>query len=469
MKKLSRSAIGTIPERPIRVIQFGTGNFLRGFADWMIDILNENTDFNGAVHLVQTKGRSVPDSFVEQDHLYHVWLRGMANGKTIDQVRLISSISGICNPEMDYSGFLDLAANPDLRYVISNATEAGVYFDHHETDMGKCPQSFPGKLTAFLYSRFLHVAADIAKGLVILPCELIPENGQTIRDLVLSYADLWQLTPKFTKWLDDSCFFCNTLVDRIVPGYPKNDAVELESKTGLKDEWAVVSEPYHLWAIQGPGFLRDVFRTDSTGLGVYIVESLAAFQTRKVRILNGAHAAMVPLAYLAGLRTVREAVDDPGIGQLIEELVMDEIIPSLDLPEEEMQEYAKSVFDRFRNPFVRHELISIALNSVSKFRVRVLPSILSYQKKTGRLAPNLLRSFAALLYFYSGKTSQEPIPLKDDPEILRIFAQVWKSGDTQQIVSGLLCREDFWGMDLVKIPGLVDALRQELDLRRDEV
>jgi tagaturonate reductase len=280
----------------------------------------------------------------------------------------------------------------------------------------------------------------------------------------LSYTDLWQLTPKFLAWLDVSCVFCNTLVDRIVPGFPKEEVVELESKTGFQDEWAVVAEPYHFWAIQGPEFLKDVFQTEKTGIGVHIVDDLAGFQSRKVRILNGAHTAMVPLAYLSGFRTVRETVEDTEMGKIIQEIVFDEIIPSMDFPEAELKKYAAAVFDRFRNPFIRHELISISLNSVSKFRVRVLPSILSYQGKTGSLPPNLLRSFAALLFFYSGKTSQEPIPLKDDTEVLRFFTEIWQSEDMEMVVEKVLSREDFWGQDLRQVPGLRERLVKELEL-----
>lgn len=464
MKKLNRSTADITVNRPLRVIQFGTGNFMRGFADWMIDIINENTDFNGAVQLVQTKGLSIPMSFVEQDYLYHVWLRGLSNGEIVDQVRLVSCVSGISNPELNYAGFLDLAANPDLRFVISNATEAGVYFDPNEADFSRCPQSFPGKLTAFLYSRFLHVAADPGKGLVILPCELIADNGATIHDMVLAYADLWQLTPKFINWLNASSVFCNTLVDRIVPGFPKENMIEFESKTGFQDDWAVVAEPYHVWAIQGPEHLKDVFQTEKTGLNVHIVDDLTDFRTKKVRILNGAHTAMVPYAYLLGLRTVREAVEDTEMGKIIQEIVFGEIIPSMDLPKVELQDYAAAVFDRFRNPFIHHELISIALNSVSKFRVRVLPSILSYQEKTGSLPPNLMRSFASLLFFYSRRSSQEPIPLKDDAAVLRFFAEIWQSGNLEMIVEEILGQIDFWGQDLREIPGLQAALVQEMKL-----
>lgn len=466
MKKLNRKTAGISVDKPVKVVQFGTGNFLRGFADWMVDILNEKTEFNGAVHLVQTKGQSIPESFVEQHYLYHVWLRGVSNGETIDHVRLVSSISGICNPELDYMGFLDLAANPELKYIISNATEAGVYFDLNDTDFAHCPQSFPGKLTAFLYSRFLHVAGDVQKGLVILPCELIANNGKTIHDIVLSYADLWQLTPKFVTWLEASCVFCNTLVDRIVPGFPKDDVIELESRTSFQDDWAVVAEPYHFWAIQGPDYLKDVFQTEKTGLEVHIVHDLVGFQKRKVRILNGAHTAMVPLAYLSGFRTVREAVEDTEMGKFIQEIVFHEIIPSMDLPKEGLQAYAAAVFDRFRNPFIRHELISIALNSVSKFRLRVLPSILSYQEKTGSLPPNLMRSFAALLFFYSRRSSQELIPLKDDAEVLRFFAEIWQIEDMERVVEKVLSRQDFWGQDLRQVPGMRERLLMELKLLR---
>ena len=450
--------------RPVKVIQFGTGNFLRGFADWMIDILNEKTDFDGSVHLVQTHGKTIPQTFVDQNFRYHVWLRGISNGEPVDTIRQIACIEGISNPRIDYAYFLELAALPELQWLISNTTEAGIYFDENDKDPGICPASFPGKLCVFLYARYLHFVADPHKGLFILPCELLEDNGNQLKQMVTRYSELWGLSPKFIDWVEESCTFCNTLVDRIVPGFPKENQEEFIERAGLSDAWAVSAEPYHFWAIQGPKSLEPVFNAGATGLNVQIVNDLSPYRLQKVRILNGAHTAMVPIAYLAGIRTVRDAIEDPKIGEIVRETIFREIIPTLDLPYDELEEYAGDVLDRFRNPHVRHELASIALNSIAKFKVRVLPTILEYQHRNDAWPKYLCRSFAALLVFYSGTWKCEPIPLNDSPEVLEFFRLIWESENCTQIVQAALGQVDFWGEDLNKRDGLAEILVSEIEM-----
>lgn len=441
-------------KRPVKVLQFGTGNFLRGFADWMIEILNDKTDFDGSVHIIQSHGKSIPEDFVNQNYNYHVFVRGFQNGKIIDEKKLITSISGVSNPNLDYGFFLDLAKNPDLESIISNTTEAGIVFDEKDTDPKKVPASFPGKLAALLYERFTFLEGNETKGLTILPCELIENNGDKLKECVSRYAVLWNFPQEFLAWLDTTCTFCNTLVDRIVPGFPKENFEKFEKKTGFRDHLAVVAEPYHFWAIEGPESLKAIFQSEKTGLNVHVVNNLQPYRLRKVRILNGAHTAMVPFAYLKGIRTVRDAMEDPEISTYISDTIYKEIIPTLDLPKEELEQFAAEVLDRFRNPFIRHELISISLNSISKFRVRVLPTILEYHSRTGQFPENLIRSFADLIRFYKGDINGESIPLKDEPAVLEFFEKVWEKENHEEIIDLVLSNKDLWGMDLSQIPGL---------------
>lgn len=451
--------------RPVKVLQFGTGNFLRGFADWMVEILNEKTDFDGSIHIIQSHGKSIPEDFVKQNYNYHVFVRGFQNGKIIDEQKLITSINGVSNPNLDYGFYLDLAKNPDLQFIISNTTEAGIVFDEQDTDPKKVPASFPGKLAALLYERFTFLEENETKSLTILPCELIENNGEKLKECVISYAVLWNFPQEFLAWLDTTCTFCNTLVDRIVPGFPKENFKEFEKKTGSRDHLAVVAEPYHFWAIEGPEALKAIFQTEKTGLNIHIVKNLQPYRLRKVRILNGAHTAMVPVAYLRGIRTVGEAMEDPFTSAFISDTIYKEIIPTLDLPKEELEQFAAEVLDRFRNPFIRHELISISLNSISKFRVRVLPTILEYHNRTGQFPENLIRSFADLILFYKGGIHGESIPLKDEQAVLEFFEKVWKKENLEEIVETVLGNEYLWGIDLTQIPGLKAKVIGYLEIR----
>lgn len=460
--KLTRTAVSSEP-RPIKVLQFGEGNFLRGFCDWMIDCMNEYAGFNGNIQLVQPLPQGMGTLINEQDGLYHVLLQGIYQGKQINESRLITSINGCINPYQDFEEFKNLAKNPDLQLILSNTTEAGIAFDPKDRVFDQTPQTFPGKLTLLLWERYNHFNAASNKGLYILPCELIEKNGEELKSCILRYADLWKLPQAFTDWVNNYNTFFNTLVDRIVPGYPKETAQEIQQELGYTDSLIVKAEPFHLWVIEGPKSIQDILPIEQSGLQIKVVDDLTPYRTRKVRILNGAHTAMVPLAYLEGLRTVRECMEDVKFYPVLEKIIFDEIIPSMDMPINELKDFAKDVLDRFRNPFIHHELASIALNAVSKYKVRVLPSLVGYYHKNQQLPATLVKSLAALILFYKGEHQDITLPVNDSPEIIAFFSSVWNEpSELSEKVNKILSNESLWGENLGAIKGLKLAVKQEL-------
>lgn len=461
MKNIDRQSIH-VPLRPVKILQFGEGNFLRGFLDWMVEVMNEKTSFDGDVVVVQPIAQGLAEMIKAQDGLYHVLLQGIQNGKPSQEKRLITCIQEAINPFEDYAAYLKLGENPDLRFVISNTTEAGITFDPEDKDHQSIPLTFPGKLTALLFKRFQAFQGDTGKGLVLIPCELIDKNGAILKECILEYAKLWNLPQAFFTWIEEANAFYNTLVDRIVPGFPRETIEEIQKELDYKDNLVVMAEPFHLWVIEGPEGLEKEFPAAQAGLQVKFVRDQNPYRTRKVRILNGAHTAMVPVAYLKGFRTVRESVEDAEMGEFIRATIFGEIIPTLDLPKEELEQFANAVLDRFRNPFIRHELISISLNSISKFKVRVLPSILEYHKIKGIWPVHLIQSFAALIAFYKGEINGVSIPLKDDEPVMAFFAEVWKEENLETLVEKTLARKDFWGMDLSLLEGLKDVVLKNL-------
>ncbi|WP_215223708.1 tagaturonate reductase [Echinicola shivajiensis] len=467
MKTLNRQNIPQSPERPVKVLQFGEGNFLRGFVDWIIDIMNEKTDFNGDVQIIQPIPQGMGDLINKQDGLYHVQLSGIQNGIAQESTRLINCVKGVLNPYEDYQAYLKLAENPDLKFIISNTTEAGISFNPNDDSKDKIPDSFPGKLTALLYHRFEVFHCNPEKGLHIIPCELIDKNGEKLKEIILQYASLWQLPKGFIDWLNGSNTFSNTLVDRIVPGFPKETIKEIQNDIGYEDNLVVKAEPFHLWVIEGPEAIKEDFPADKAGLDVIFVKDQSPYRTRKVRILNGAHTSLVPVAYLNGLRTVRKSVEDPKVGKFLNDTIQNEIIPTLDLPKEELEQFANDVMDRFKNPFVKHLLSSIALNSISKFKVRVLPSLLEYKKRKGELPQNLVHSLAALLLFYKGTYNGQPTPLNDDEEIVSFFKRIWEFENLEKVTHEALANTNLWDMDLSAIDGLESSVVAQLNILSD--
>ena len=469
-------SIGNLAPLPERIVQFGEGNFLRSFVDWMIDAMNGRGLFGGRAVVVQPIDRGTVDVLNEQDGLYTLILRGLQGGQVVEQRQVITAISRGVDPYRDWSGFLAVAEQPELRFAVSNTTEAGIaYVDEPHPTQG-CPASFPAKVAAFLHRRFDRFRGDPATGIIFLPCELIDRNGEELRSCVLRHAAAWSLGPEFTDWVSRHNRFLNTLVDRIVPGFPHEEAAALAEQLGYEDRLLTTGEIFHIWVIEGDAEVAKELPLTQAGLNVVWTSDLQPFRTRKVRILNGAHTMMALAAFLGGLDTVRECVEDPVLGGYVRRGVFDEILPLLPLPAQETRAFAEDVMERLANPFIKHNLISIALNSVSKYRVRVLPSLLEYRTACGRVPPALTFSLAALLAFYRGTEIRDgalvgargngPYAVKDDAPVLDAFADQWRAfaqqGDVAVLCRAILARTDFWGEDLAALPDLLEAVSLHL-------
>ena len=412
--------------RPERVIQFGEGGFLRGFVDWILQITNEKTDFNGSVVVVQPIEKGMCSMLEAQNCVYTHVMRGLKDGEPTVDKKFIDVISRTVEPYKDWASYIALAENPDFRFVVSNTTESGICFDANDKPENAPNVTFPAKVTLLLKKRF-----DLGLGgFVFLPCELINKNGETLKKYILDYADLWGLGEDFKAYVEKENTFTNTLVDRIVTGYPRDEKIDV----GYEDNMLNTSELFHLWVIEGDNEFLKELPLDKTGLNIIITDNLERYRTRKVRILNGAHTSMIPYAMLENIETVGNCMDDENMSAFVKKCVYDEIIPTLDLPKEELTDYADNVFERFRNPFIKHLCASISLNSVSKFKVRVLPSLLEYIKRTGEKPQYLLTSFAKLIAFY--KTDMT----NDDPKVCEFM----KNASVKEI----LANTELWDEDL---------------------
>ncbi|WP_346208098.1 tagaturonate reductase [Caldifermentibacillus hisashii] len=467
MERLSEKLVNSRKQHPEKILQFGEGNFLRGFVDWQIDVMNKKNLFNGSVVIIQPQENGLCSKLDAQDGLYTLYLQGIKNGKAVREHELIESISRCINPYTDYDKFMEVAKNPELKFITSNTTEAGICFNDTDRLEDRPQKSFPGKLTAFLYRRYQLFNGDKKKGFIIIPCELIEKNGEKLKSIVLQYTQLWNLEEEFISWINEANIFCSSLVDRIVPGFPKNNIRKITEELGYVDDMVVVGEQYHLWVIQGPKWIEQEFPAPKAGLNTIFVDDITPYRTRKVRILNGAHTAMTPVAYLYGLETVDEAIEHPVIGQYVKELIYEEIIATINLPILELHSFAKEVIDRFKNPFVEHFLMSIALNSISKYKTRNLPTLLDYYQKNQILPKRLVFSFAALIEFYKGKRGEEPINLADNLEIINLFKDEWSNYKEdkeilENIVKNILGKESIWGSNLNEIPGLTLAVTDYL-------
>lgn len=447
MKDLNRTNFSTV-ERPIKVLQFGEGNFLRAFVDWIIQDLNDNKVINADVVVVQPTPHGRVKQLADQDGLYTVCLEGIDKGEKVQSRKVIDVLRDFVDPYTEYGKYLDYAKSTDLETVVSNTTEAGIALDASDTDFSVCPKSFPGKLLAFLKARYDHFGGDASKGLAIVPCELIDHNGDELKRILAELAKINGMDDKFIGWLTTANHFTNTLVDRIVPGYPKDNAAQICEEQGFNDNSIVKGEVFHLWVLQKEPFVQEKLPADKSGLNVIFADDITPYKQRKVKILNGSHTAMMPVAYLSGIDTVREAVTDEYVGRFVSELANDEIKPTIDLPEDEINKFAADVMDRFRNPFIRHELISIALNSTTKFKTRLLPTYNDYRAKFGKSPKHILFAFASLVVFFRGKRGDEDIPVKDDPAYLDFWKEVWQLSDCADIAKKALSAADLWGQDL---------------------
>lgn len=465
-------------ERPIKVLQFGEGNFLRAFVDYMLDIANEKGVFNGNLAIVKPISFGSTEMFHKQDNLYTVVLRGKENGKTVNDSRIITSVATVLDCKDDYDAYMSFAEGEDLRFIVSNTTEAGIVLDENDHFDG-LPDTYPGKLTKFLYHRYEAFNGAMDKGLIMLPVELIENNGGKLKECVLALCDCWKLPEDFKNWVREACVFCSTLVDRIVTGYPRNEVAAICEELGYEDNLVDVGEPFGLWVIESDKDISAELPLDKAGLPVVFTDNQKPYRERKVRVLNGAHTASVLAGYLYGLDIVRDCMHDEVMGKFIRSVVMDEIVPQVPLPIEEVKAFAASVFERFENPFIDHALLSISLNSVSKWKARVLPSFKDCYKNNGELPRLITFSLAALFAFYSSEDLREDglyakradgteYVVHDDAAVLKFFAE--NSGkECGEFVKAALCNQSFWGEDLTAYDGLENAVTEWLSLMREDV
>ena len=451
--------------RPEKVIQFGEGNFLRAFVDWIIFNMNEKTDFNGSVVVVQPIEKGMIDMLNGQDCLYHVNLQGLDNGEPVNSLTKIDVISRALNVYTQNDEFMQLAEQPEMRFVISNTTEAGITFDPSCKFTDNPASSYPGKLTQLLYHRYEYFKGDMSKGLIVFPCELIFLNGHKLKECILQYIELWQLGDDFKNWFLNACGVYATLVDRIVPGFPRKEIDEIKAKLGYDDNLVVQGEFFHLWVIEAPASIADEFPADKAGLNVLFVPSEEPYHERKVTLLNGPHTVLSPVAFLSGINIVRDACQHPVVGKYINKVMCEELMETLNLPKEELQKFAADVLERFVNPFVDHQVTSIMLNSFPKYETRDLPGLKTYLARKGELPKGLVLGLAAIITYYKGGVREDGAEIvpNDAPEIMALLKELWATGDTRKVAEGVLAEESIWKSNLNAIPGLTDLVVQYLD------
>lgn len=461
-QKLNRQNSGIDTKLPIKIVQFGGGNFMRGFTDYVIDKMNKEAGFNaGIVNLQATPNGSI-QKMEDQDNLYTLFNRGIKKGEIIDQKQIISAIQKSVNPYANYDEFLALAKEEELEFIFSNTTETGIAYDETETSYEGPHKNFPAKVAVLLHERYKHFNGAIDKGLRIIPCELIEDNAFALRNIILKYAQLWNLEEGFVQWINQSNYFHNTLVDRIVPGYPKDDVGSYEEQLDYEDQNMVVSETFLLFVIQDAGNLNERIPFNKINEQILVVDDIQPYRLRKVRILNGGHTLMLAPAILSGKELVKEAIDDQFIGKFLSDAIFNEVNPTLGLDEAELKDFAEEVFDRFRNPFIKHHLASIALYFVSKFKVRVIPSLLTYVETNGKLPLNLTFSLASLIRFYQGSFGEKALPLNDEEGIIAKFKEIWANEDYEKVAELALSETSFWDTDLTKVEGLKTAVAKAL-------
>lgn len=459
MERLNRTTAQVTQRYPERIIQFGEGNFMRAFVDWMVYKMNKNIGFNSSVVVVQPLPEGMIDVLNEQDGLYHVNLQGIDHGNIVNSLELIDVISRSLNPYQQFEEYLTLAENPDMRFVFSNTTEAGIAFDENCQFHDTPASSFPGKLTQLLYHRFKTFQGASDKGFIILPCELIFHNGAELKKVIKQYIAFWELGSDFEHWFDTACGVYSTLVDRIVPGYPGDTIGEILEQVQLEDKLVVKSEIFHLFVIEAPKSVAAEFPADKAGLNVLFVPDEKPYHERKVTLLNGPHTVLAPVGYLAGLNIVKECLRDDVISKFVYMVMYKELISTLDLPKKELKKFADDVVERFNNPFVHHLLTSIMLNSFPKFKTRDLPGLKIYLQRKGELPAGLVLGLAAIITYYKGgKRGNVNIVPNDDKAIVDLLAILWTTKNFDVIAQCVLAAEFIWGENLNNVPGLTHKL-----------
>ena len=475
-----------LKDAPVKVMQFGEGNFLRAFVDYFYDIANEKAGYNGKVKLVQPISNfpQMADWINEQEGLYTLYLRGSEKGQKVDAKRVISCVSDCVCPYIDgkWDEVLELARAADLETIVSNTTEAGIAYTQGDSQFDQVPpNSFPAKLTRVLFERYKAFNGAADKGLAILSCELIDNNGKELQKCCNNYAKDWNLEPAFIDWMNNANTFCSTLVDRIVPGRIRDpkELAAMEEANGYHDAALDVGEVFGVWVIEGPAELEDKLPFKKAGLNVMVVPDVTPYKKRKVRLLNGAHTGFVPGSYLSGENIVRDCMNNPVISGFMNKMLSDEIIPTVPLPKEELDEFAASIKDRFNNPFVDHQLLDISLNSTSKWRARNLPSLKGYVEKYGKLPACLTTSLAAYIAFYSDdivrreenalicrRPAGNEYPVRDDAWVMDFY---WdhRADNVHELVTSVLQNTQMWGEDLTKIAGLAAKTEENLTAIRE--
>ena len=466
MELLNRQKTGK-KVRPVRVLQFGEGNFLRAFVDYMIDIANEQGAFDGDIVLVQPIEFGSLEKFHAQECQYTVQLRGIVDGEPKRINRMVTSVADAVDAYGEYEKYADFAKLDTLRFIVSNTTEAGIVYDESDRFEFAPPKTYPGKLTKFLYERYKHFNGAADKGLVMLPLELIDDNGIHLKECVLKFAALWKLEDGFATWLNDACVFTSTLVDRIVTGYPRDEAEELCKEFGYQDDLIVTGEPFALWVIESAKDIGKEFPLPDAGLPVLFTDNQKPYKQRKVRILNGAHTSFVLASYLCGNDIVLESMQDETIFNFMKATVFEEVIPTLTLPKQDLLDFAEAVITRFNNPYVKHALLAISLNSVSKWKARCMPSFLAYIEQEKKLPKHLTFSLAALMAFYTGSEIRDKAlighrdgveyQIMDDASVLAFFATN-STKSVEEYTHAVLSNTAFWDQDLSALPGVEDAV-----------
>lgn len=460
---------------PEKILQFGAGNFLRAFVDWMIDEANDSGDYKGSIVLCQPSSRSneMTKLFQQQDGIYTLAMRGIEDNKAVEKEKVITSVSRCINAYDNFEQLIEIAKSADLEVVISNTTEAGIVYKQGDKFTDSPPSSFPAKVCILLHERFKAFKGDIHKGLLFLPTELIDHNGMELQRIILQYANEWELGDEFINWLNQANKFTNTMVDRIVTGYPRDQVAYFEEKLGYEDNLLVTSELFNLWVIEGEKEWADILPIHKGKANVLWTNDVTPYKMRKVKILNGGHTATVLAAYLAGHDVVLDFMQDELFKEYLKQLLFDEVIPTIDLPDEELRTFAEAVFDRFANPYIKHKLLDISLNSGSKFYARCIPTLLTYHNEKGYLPKILTFSLAAFIQFYKGekidagyvgtRADNTVYPIKDEPEVIDFFAAVWKSGDITKITHEVLANDKLWGgNDLNQVEGLEEMISEYL-------
>jgi tagaturonate reductase len=457
-----------------KIMQFGEGNFLRAFVDWQIDKLNETSNFDAGVAIIRPIDYDALPLLNVQDGLYTTVIRGInEQGETVADQCIISCINEEIPVYKEYDKYIALAENPDLKIIFSNTTEAGIEYISEDKLTDKPAKAFPAKLTQWLYHRFNHFNGAADAGMVIIPCELIDYNGEKLKEIVMQYCRLWLLESEFVDWLENANHFCSSLVDRIVTGFPRDEHEELQQQFGYLDNFVVTAEYFHLFVIQGPAHLAELLCLEGSDLNIKIVDDISPYKQRKVAILNGAHTALVPLAYMANIDTVGDALQSPLLEKYLTELIFNEIIPTLDLPADELNSFAHDVLNRFRNPYICHLLMSISLNSMTKFKTRLLPQLLTYIETNNAVPPMIANAIAGQILFYRGKRDEQAIELSDSEQWLEQFKASWAKYDhslisVEQLVTEVLSADWHWEQDLTQVAGLSQTVTTQLSAMLDQ-